>query len=68
VIKPEFELSRWGCPGETSGGFHLGPYLDWEPWEITIGFDLGFWCIELRFPIPFSKERKERILQKLTQE
>jgi len=68
MIKPEFELSRWSSLGETMGGFHLGFYLDWETWVWEIGIDLGFWCIALRFPIPFSSERKERLLQKLAQE
>lgn len=64
MIKSKFEISRWARWGDSSGGFHLGAFIDWEPWLVTIGLDLGFWEIHLEFRIPLSEEMAERLRQK----
>ena len=66
MIKPKFEISRWARWRDISfygmGGFHLGPFIDWEPWAFKLGVDLGFWCLSLEFEIPYSEERKQKLL------
>jgi len=68
MSKCKFEFYSWGVPPDISGGFHIGPFFDWEPWSITIGFDLGFWGIRLEFDIPFTEEREKRLLHRCEQE
>lgn len=64
MIKPEFKFSSWGLPGELSGGFHLGPFFEWEPWLVTIGLDLGFWCAGIEFRRLWNEERSKRLQEK----
>lgn len=57
---PQPEHSYWArwkdiSPGG-SGGFHLGPFIDWESGFINVGLDLGFWSLRLIFEKPHSKE------------
>ena len=63
-MKPRLIISRWGRLHDTLGGFHIGFFFDWEPWQRAIGIDLGFWCVSVEFPIRITKQRKRALLAK----
>ena len=65
MIKLKAQKCRWGRIGDVSGGFHIGFAIDWEPWLITLSLSVGLWSLELLIQIPFSEQRRDRLLKKI---
>ena len=50
----EFRISR------RSDAFYFGPFIEWEPWYLRIGFCLGPLILEVEFKGAFTKEARRR--------
>jgi len=49
ISKVYFTIGEWCFWG--AGELHLGPFIKWEAWCWSIGFDLVAWSLEICFDL-----------------
>ena len=48
-------FTKWG------DAWYFGPFIEWEPWRLRVGFSLGPLIWEVEFEGAFTKEARQKL-------